>query len=118
MTAAATTTWEAVIGLEVHVELATATKLFCSCKNEFGAEPNTNVCPVCLGLPGSLPVLGERPDVAPPDALRLRVAVDEHDRRAARPFVHVRERDAVAHFAALDRERVRVGSSGHGGSLA
>ncbi len=52
--------WEAVIGLEVHVELATATKLFCSCANEFGAEPNTNVCPVCLGLPGSLPVLNER----------------------------------------------------------
>ncbi len=60
MTATTTTTWEAVIGLEVHVELATATKLFCSCKNEFGAEPNTNICPVCLGLPGSLPVLGER----------------------------------------------------------
>jgi aspartyl-tRNA(Asn)/glutamyl-tRNA(Gln) amidotransferase subunit B len=60
MTATTTTTWEAVIGLEVHVEMATSTKLFCSCKNEFGAEPNTNVCPVCLGLPGSLPVLGER----------------------------------------------------------
>jgi aspartyl-tRNA(Asn)/glutamyl-tRNA(Gln) amidotransferase subunit B len=58
----ATTTatgWEPVIGLEVHVELATATKLFCGCRNEFGAEPNTNVCPVCLGLPGSLPVLNE-----------------------------------------------------------
>jgi len=51
--------YEAVIGLEVHVELATATKLFCGCVNEFGAEPNTNVCPVCLGLPGSLPVLNE-----------------------------------------------------------
>ncbi len=49
--------YEAVIGLEAHVELATATKLFCGCPNEFGAEPNTNVCPVCLGLPGSLPVL-------------------------------------------------------------
>jgi aspartyl-tRNA(Asn)/glutamyl-tRNA(Gln) amidotransferase subunit B len=60
MTATTATTWEAVIGLEVHVEMATATKLFCSCKNEFGAEPNTNICPVCLGLPGSLPVLGER----------------------------------------------------------
>src|SRR5712691_11256583 len=60
MTATTTTTWEAVIGLEVHVELATATKLFCSCRNEFGAEPNTNICPVCLGLPGSLPVLNER----------------------------------------------------------
>ncbi|MBW3579919.1 MAG: Asp-tRNA(Asn)/Glu-tRNA(Gln) amidotransferase subunit GatB [Actinobacteria bacterium] len=51
------TEWETVIGLEVHCELATATKLFCGCRNAFGDEPNTNVCPVCLGLPGSLPVL-------------------------------------------------------------
>jgi len=50
-------TWETVIGLEVHCELATDTKLFCGCRNAFGAEPNTAVCPVCLGLPGSLPVL-------------------------------------------------------------
>jgi aspartyl-tRNA(Asn)/glutamyl-tRNA(Gln) amidotransferase subunit B len=49
--------WEMVIGLEVHCELATVTKLFCGCRNVFGDEPNTNVCPVCLGLPGSLPVL-------------------------------------------------------------
>ena len=49
--------WEIVVGLEVHCELATATKLFCGCPNVFGNEPNTNVCPVCLGLPGSLPVL-------------------------------------------------------------
>ena len=49
--------WEMVVGLEVHTELATATKLFCSCRNAFGDEPNTNICPVCLGLPGSLPVL-------------------------------------------------------------
>ena len=48
--------WEMVVGLEVHVELSTATKLFCGCANRFGDEPNTNVCPVCLGLPGSLPV--------------------------------------------------------------
>ncbi|HUF85715.1 MAG TPA: Asp-tRNA(Asn)/Glu-tRNA(Gln) amidotransferase subunit GatB [Acidimicrobiia bacterium] len=60
MTTATATTWETVIGLEVHVELATTTKLFCGCPNVFGAEPNTNVCPVCLGLPGSLPVLNER----------------------------------------------------------
>ena len=52
--------WEIVVGLEVHCELQTATKLFCGCANAFGAEPNTNVCPVCLGLPGSLPVLNER----------------------------------------------------------
>jgi aspartyl-tRNA(Asn)/glutamyl-tRNA(Gln) amidotransferase subunit B len=48
--------WETVIGLECHVELSTATKMFCGCRNEFGAEPNTNTCPVCLGHPGSLPV--------------------------------------------------------------
>jgi aspartyl-tRNA(Asn)/glutamyl-tRNA(Gln) amidotransferase subunit B len=52
-----TTDWEMVVGLEVHCELATSTKLFCACRNAFGDEPNTNVCPVCLGLPGSLPVL-------------------------------------------------------------
>jgi aspartyl-tRNA(Asn)/glutamyl-tRNA(Gln) amidotransferase subunit B len=46
-----------VVGLEVHAELITATKLFCGCRNSFGEEPNTNVCPTCLGLPGSLPVL-------------------------------------------------------------
>ncbi len=52
--------WETVIGLEVHTELASATKLFCGCLNRFGDEPNTNICPVCLGLPGSLPVLNEQ----------------------------------------------------------
>ena len=51
--------WELIVGLEVHVELSTQTKLFCGCANKFGAEPNTNVCPVCLGLPGSLPVMNE-----------------------------------------------------------
>lgn len=54
------TNWETVIGLEVHVELSTETKVWCSCKNEFGGEPNTNVCPVCLALPGALPVLNAR----------------------------------------------------------
>ena len=51
---------EIVIGLEVHCELRTQTKLFCGCRNAFGDEPNTNVCPVCLGLPGSLPVLNRK----------------------------------------------------------
>ena len=52
--------YETVIGLECHVELATRTKMFCGCRVEFGAEPNTNVCPVCLGHPGSLPVPNEK----------------------------------------------------------
>ena len=52
--------WELVVGLEVHVELHTATKLFCGCPNEFTHEPNTNVCPTCVGLPGSLPVINAK----------------------------------------------------------
>jgi aspartyl-tRNA(Asn)/glutamyl-tRNA(Gln) amidotransferase subunit B len=52
--------WEMVVGLEVHTELKTTTKMFCGCANEFGAEANTRVCPICLGLPGSLPVLNVR----------------------------------------------------------
>ncbi len=52
--------YEPVIGLEVHVQLLTSTKAFCGCANQFGSAPNTNICPVCLGLPGSLPVLNAR----------------------------------------------------------
>jgi aspartyl-tRNA(Asn)/glutamyl-tRNA(Gln) amidotransferase subunit B len=52
--------YEPVIGLEVHVQLLTATKIFCGCANKFGSDPNTNICPVCIGLPGSLPVLNAK----------------------------------------------------------
>ncbi|HZI22953.1 MAG TPA: Asp-tRNA(Asn)/Glu-tRNA(Gln) amidotransferase subunit GatB [Gemmatimonadales bacterium] len=52
--------WETVIGLETHVQLRTVSKMFCGCSTAFGAPPNTNVCPVCLGLPGALPVANER----------------------------------------------------------
>jgi len=65
--------YEPVIGLEVHVQLLTATKVFCSCRNRFGDDPNTNVCPVCLGLPGALPVLSRQAV-----SLALRAALATH----------------------------------------
>ncbi|MGE5234424.1 MAG: Asp-tRNA(Asn)/Glu-tRNA(Gln) amidotransferase subunit GatB [Acidobacteriota bacterium] len=70
--------WEVVVGLEVHVQLKTATKMFCRCPNRFGAEPNTLVCPVCLGYPGTLPVPNrEAVDLAVTLALALGCAVRE-----------------------------------------
>ncbi|MBD0292860.1 MAG: Asp-tRNA(Asn)/Glu-tRNA(Gln) amidotransferase subunit GatB [Jiangellaceae bacterium] len=65
--------YDPVLGLEVHVELGTVTKMFCGCSTTFGAEPNSQVCPVCLGLPGSLPVLNR---VAVESAIRLGLALN------------------------------------------
>ncbi|CCK61117.1 Asp-tRNA(Asn)/Glu-tRNA(Gln) amidotransferase subunit GatB [Mycobacterium canetti] len=65
--------FQPVLGLEVHVELSTATKMFCGCATTFGAEPNTQVCPVCLGLPGSLPVLNR---AAVESAIRIGLALN------------------------------------------
>jgi aspartyl-tRNA(Asn)/glutamyl-tRNA(Gln) amidotransferase subunit B len=71
--------YEPVIGLEVHVQLATRTKIFCGCPTSFGAPPNTNVCPVCLGLPGALPVLSRQSvELAIQAALALNCRVNPH----------------------------------------
>ncbi|HPU00979.1 MAG: Asp-tRNA(Asn)/Glu-tRNA(Gln) amidotransferase subunit GatB [Firmicutes bacterium] len=70
--------YEAVIGLEIHVELQTRSKIFCGCSTAFGAEPNTNCCPICLGLPGTLPVLNRRAvEYAVKAALALNCQVQE-----------------------------------------
>ena len=65
--------YDPVLGLEVHVELNTASKMFCGCSTAFGAEPNTQVCPVCLGLPGSLPVVNAK---AIESAIRIGLALN------------------------------------------
>ena len=76
--ASAAAGWEAVIGLEVHAQLATDTKIFCGCRAEFGGEPNAHVCPVCLGLPGALPATnGHAVDLAVAAALALGCDVHE-----------------------------------------
>ncbi|WP_280507467.1 Asp-tRNA(Asn)/Glu-tRNA(Gln) amidotransferase subunit GatB [Nocardia flavorosea] len=67
------TRYEPVLGMEVHVELSTATKMFCGCPTTFGADPNTQVCPVCLGLPGSLPVVNQQ---AVESAVRIGLALN------------------------------------------
>jgi aspartyl-tRNA(Asn)/glutamyl-tRNA(Gln) amidotransferase subunit B len=81
--------YEPVIGLEVHVQLATRTKIFCSCPTSFGAPPNTNVCPVCLGLPGALPVLsGQSVELAVQAALALNCRINPVSRFARKNYLY------------------------------
>ncbi len=81
--------YEPVIGLEVHVQLLTNTKIFCGCSTRFGDAPNTNVCPVCLGLPGTLPVLNKRVvEMATLASLALHCTVHEHSRFARKNYFY------------------------------
>src|SRR5215467_2475829 len=81
--------YEVVIGLEVHVQLLTKTKIFCSCSAQFGDAPNTNTCPVCLGLPGTLPVLNKRAvEMGVRAALALNCTVNEHSRFARKNYFY------------------------------
>ena len=81
--------YEAVIGLEVHVQLLTRTKIFCSCSTQFGEPPNTNTCPVCLGLPGTLPVLNKKAvEMGVRAALALNCKVNEHSRFARKNYFY------------------------------
>ena len=81
--------YEPVIGLEVHVQLLTNTKIFCGCSTRFGDAPNSNVCPVCLGLPGTLPVLNKRVvEMAARASLALHCTVHEHSRFARKNYFY------------------------------
>src|SRR5581483_646997 len=83
------TKYEPVIGLEVHVQLGTKTKIFCGCPVEFGAAPNTNVCPVCLGLPGALPVLSRQAaELAISAALALGCRINSFSRFARKNYFY------------------------------
>jgi aspartyl-tRNA(Asn)/glutamyl-tRNA(Gln) amidotransferase subunit B len=81
--------YEPVIGLEVHVQLRTNSKIFCGCSTRFGDAPNSNVCPVCLGLPGTLPVLNKRAvEMATLASLALNCTVHEHSRFARKNYFY------------------------------
>jgi aspartyl-tRNA(Asn)/glutamyl-tRNA(Gln) amidotransferase subunit B len=81
--------YEPVIGLEVHVQLLTNSKIFCGCSTRFGDAPNSNVCPVCLGLPGTLPVLNKRAvEMATLASLALNCTVHEHSRFARKNYFY------------------------------
>ena len=83
------TKYEPVIGLEVHVQLGTKTKIFCSCPVEFGVPPNTNVCPVCLGLPGALPVISRRAvELAISASLALHCEINPFSRFARKNYFY------------------------------
>src|SRR5579859_2759433 len=81
--------YEAVIGLEVHAQLLTKTKIFCGCSTQFGDAPNANTCPVCLGLPGTLPVLNRKAlDLALRASMALGCKIQERSRFARKNYFY------------------------------
>src|SRR5712675_2339706 len=81
--------YEPVIGLEVHVQLLTKSKIFCACSNRFGDAPNSNTCPICLGLPGTLPILNKRVvEMATRASLAINCTVHEHSRFARKNYFY------------------------------
>ena len=82
--------YEVIIGLEVHAELSTKTKIYCGCSTEFGGDPNTHCCPVCTGMPGALPVLNEKVveylEGLPPQKLHCSVLAEEAIKKAIEDY--------------------------------
>ena len=99
--------YEEIIGLEVHAELSTKTKIFCSCPTEFGADPNTHVCPVCMAMPGALPVLNEKVvEYAVKAGLATNCSISQ-DSKNDRIFIqifqnHIKFHSLINHYVIMD----------------
>lgn len=101
--------YEVVIGLEVHCELSTKTKIFCSCPTEFGGEPNTHCCPICMAMPGTLPVLNEKVvEYAVKAGLATNCTISQNSKMIEKIIStqtylkHTRYLNMICHYAKMD----------------